>query len=48
MGNYIFLALVLASFFGLSKLFSKAGIESWKAFIPVYNFFLLKNLGGGV
>jgi signal peptidase I len=44
MGNYIFLGLVLASFFGLSKLFSKAGIESWKAFIPVYNFFLLAKL----
>lgn len=44
MGNYIFLALVLASFFGLSKLFTKAGIESWKAFIPVYNFFLLAKL----
>ena len=44
MGNYIFLALVLASFFGLSKLFTKAGLESWKAFIPVYNFFLLAKL----
>lgn len=41
MGNYIFLVLVLASFFGLSKLFAKAGIDSWKAFIPVYNFFVL-------
>ena len=44
MGNYIFLVLVLASFFGLSKLFSKAGIDSWKAFIPVYNFYLLAKL----
>lgn len=28
MGNYIFLALVMASFVGLGKLFAKAGIES--------------------
>lgn len=44
MGNYIFLVLVLASFFGLGKLFAKAGIESWKAYIPVYNFFELSKL----
>lgn len=41
MGNYIFLILVLASFFGLSKLFVKAGQESWKAWVPVYNFYVL-------
>ncbi len=44
MGNYIFLALVIVSFFGLSKLFTKAGIENWKAFIPFYNFYLLAKL----
>nr|MBA3664508.1 signal peptidase I [Bacteroidota bacterium] len=44
MGNYIFLGLVLASFFGLSKLFAKAGVESWKAWIPFYNFFCLSKL----
>jgi len=44
MGNYIFLALVLISFFGLSKLFAKAGLDSWKAFIPFYNFYLLAKL----
>jgi signal peptidase I len=44
MGNYIFLALVLASFYGLSKLFAKAGVESWKAWIPIYNFFVLSKL----
>lgn len=46
MGNYIFLVLVLASFFGLSKLFTKAGLESWKAWIPVYNFYVLAKLLG--
>lgn len=44
MGNYIFLVLVLVSFFGLSKLFAKAGLESWKAWIPFYNFYLLAKL----
>ncbi len=44
MGNIIFLALVLASFFGLSKLFAKAGIESWKGFVPFYNFYCLSKL----
>jgi len=46
MGNYIFLALILVSFFGLSKLFTKAGLESWKAWIPVYNFYVLAKLLG--
>jgi signal peptidase I len=44
MGNYIFLVLVLASFFGLSKLFVKAGVEGWKAWIPFYNFYILSKL----
>jgi len=44
MGNYIFLLLVLASFFGLGKLFAKAGIDSWKAWIPIYNFYELSKL----
>jgi signal peptidase I len=44
MGNYIFLVLVLASFYGLGKLFVKAGIESWKAYVPIYNFYILAKL----
>jgi len=44
MGNYIFLLLVLASFFGLSKLFKKAGVEGWKGWIPIYNFYILAKL----
>lgn len=44
MGNYIFLGLVLVSFFGLSKLFAKAGVVSWKAYIPFYNFYCLSKL----
>jgi signal peptidase I len=46
MGNIIFLLLVLASFFGLSKLFVKAGIEGWKGWVPVYNFYVLSKLLG--
>jgi len=38
------LILVLASFFGLSKLFAKAGIEGWKAWVPIYNFYVLAKL----
>lgn len=44
MGNYIFLGLVLVSFFGMAKLFTKAGVESWKAYIPFYNFYCLSKL----
>jgi signal peptidase I len=46
MGNYIFLALVLASFFGMSKLFAKAGQAAWRAWIPIYNFYILAKLLG--
>lgn len=47
MGNYIFLALVLASFYGLQLIFKKAGIQGiWKAWIPVYNFYQLSKLLG--
>jgi signal peptidase I len=44
MGNFIFIFLVLASFFGLGKLFMKAGINQWKAWVPVYNFYILSKL----
>lgn len=44
MGNYIFLALVLMSFFGLSRLFVKVGIPAWKGFVPFYNFYTLSVL----
>lgn len=44
MGNYIFIALVLISFFGLSKLFTKTGEAAWKGFIPFYNFYILSKL----
>ncbi|MBS1652855.1 MAG: hypothetical protein JSU07_12675 [Bacteroidetes bacterium] len=44
MGNIIFLVLVLASFYGLGKLFIKANIPQWKAYVPFYNFFTLSKL----
>ena len=46
MGNWIFLVLVLASFFGLSKLFIKAGEKGWKGWIPFYNFYILSKILG--
>jgi signal peptidase I len=45
-GNLIFLVLILVSFFGLSKLFAKAGIAAWKGFLPIYNFYILSKLLG--
>ena len=44
MGNIIFLILVLISFIGLYKIFEKANIAPWKAFIPIYNFWELGKL----
>jgi signal peptidase I len=38
------LGLILASFFGLSKLFEKAGIPGWKGWVPFYNFYTLSKL----
>jgi signal peptidase I len=39
-GNLIFLILVLVSWLGLYKCFTKAGIPGWKALIPFYNFYI--------
>lgn len=44
MGNLIFLVLVLASFYGLGKLFVKANVPAWKAWVPIYNFYILAKL----
>ena len=40
-------ALMLLSMIVLYKIFEKAGIESWKAFIPFYNYFVLYKLVWG-
>jgi hypothetical protein len=32
--------------FLLSRIFKKAGVESWKAWVPVYNSWILLELGG--
>lgn len=39
-GNWIYLALVVFSFYGLGMLFLKMGLMPWKAYIPVYNFWI--------
>jgi signal peptidase I len=40
------LLLVLLPSIGLSKLFEKAGVESWKAYVPFYNTFLMQQIAG--
>ncbi len=40
-GWIVFLIMLLASLIGLYGMFKKAGIEGWKAFIPLYNTWLM-------
>lgn len=39
------LALYALSSWSLSKVFEKAGVEGWKAWIPVYNYIIIFKLG---
>lgn len=36
--------IVFLPSFGLSKLFAKAGVESWKAYVPFYNTWVMQGL----
>ncbi len=36
--------IVLLPAFGLAKLFEKAGVESWKAYIPFYNTWVMQDI----
>jgi signal peptidase I len=38
------LLLVLLPSFGIAKMFQKAGVESWKAYIPFYNTWVMQEL----
>ncbi len=38
--TYVLILLAILFLVGLSKLFSKAGEKSWKAFIPIYNVYV--------
>ena len=40
------LLLVLLPSFGLAKLFKKAGRESWKAYVPFYNTWVMQDIAG--
>lgn len=46
----VFLALLAVSYiirsYALSKIFEKAGQQGWKAWVPVYNHWILLQLGG--
>lgn len=43
-GTILVLAVFVAVFAGLWKAFQKAGLEGWKAIIPVYNVYLVIKL----
>lgn len=45
-GMLFITAYYLVQAFFLSKIFQKANIEPWKAWIPVYNHWILLELGG--
>lgn len=50
-GIFLFTIIFMAAFYVLyaimlGKIFKKAGLESWKAWIPVYNTWILLELGG--
>lgn len=54
-GAFIFIALFMVAFLVgmyalyaimLGKIFKKAGVESWKAWVPVYNNWIMLQLGG--
>src|SRR5687768_344417 len=40
----ISLLLLLLPSFGLSKMFEKAGVAKWKAYIPFYNTWIIQHL----
>jgi signal peptidase I len=40
----ISLLLVLLPSFGAAKMFQKAGVESWKAYVPFYNTWIMQDL----
>lgn len=44
MGNWIFLILTFISFFGIARIFRILNLPVWKAFIPIYNFYLLSKI----
>ena len=41
---FVSLLLVFLPSFGLAKMFQKAGVEQWKAFIPFYNTWVMQDL----
>ena len=40
----ISLLLLLLPSFGLAKMFEKAGVPRWKAFVPLYNTWIMQSL----
>jgi hypothetical protein len=42
---FVSIAMYVISAFFLSRIFKKAGVEAWKAWVPVYNTWVLLELG---
>lgn len=43
---FVWLAVVIVSVVALWKMFEKAGVEGWKAIIPIYNYWTLCEIAG--
>lgn len=43
---FIWLAIVIVAIVAMWKVFEKAGVEGWKAIIPVYNTYVLAEISG--
>ena len=42
---FISVLIVFLPSFGLAKMFQKAGVAQWKAFVPFYNTWVMQELG---
>lgn len=48
--SFVMFAIAIAAMIGFYKIFEKAGVEGWKAIIPIYNLYCLTEivLGKGI
>lgn len=45
-GLLLFVSMYALSAWALGKVFAKAGVDSWKAWVPIYNLVAIFKLGG--
>ncbi len=43
---FVWLAVVVVAIVAMWKIFEKAGVEGWKAIIPIYNTYILAEISG--